>query len=58
MWFSTFSSLGIRMRMLALVCPLFGAQTTWFGIPDFRNAKGEWVEHGVEDHEIRDSNNV
>ena len=46
------------MRMLALVCPLFGAQTTWFGIPDFRNAKGEWVEHGVEDHEIRDSNNV
>ena len=34
------------------------AQTTWFGIPDFCNAEGEWVEHGVKDHEVRDGNGV
>ena len=34
------------------------AQTTWFGMSDVSSAKREWVEHGVEDHEVHDSNNV
>ena len=41
-----------------LVHALFVAQTTWFGIPDFCNVKGEWVRHGVEDQEVRDGNGV
>ena len=43
------SSLDARMRTRGLVLLLFVAQTTWFGIPNFCNAKGEWVEHGIED---------
>ena len=34
------------------------AQTTWFGMSDVSSTKREWVEHGVEDHEVHDSNNV
>ena len=41
-----------------LVRPLFVAQTTWFGIPDFCNVEGEWVGHGVKGHEVRDGNGV
>ena len=41
-----------------LVRPLFVAQTTWFGIPDFCNAEGKWVGHSAEDHEVRDGNVV
>ena len=41
-----------------LVRPLFVAKTTWFGTPNFCNAVKEWVQHGVEDHEVRDSNDV
>ena len=55
MWFGTFSALGGRMR---LVHPLFVAQTTWFGIPDVCSAKGEWPEQGIQDHEVRNSNDV
>ena len=58
MWFGTLSSLSVRMRTRGLVHALFVAQTTWFGIPDFCNAKGEWVRHGVEDQEVRDGNGV
>ena len=58
MWFVAFISLGARMRTRGLVRRLFVAQTQRFGILDFCNAKGEWVEHGVEDHEVRDSNDV
>ena len=46
------------MRACGLVYPLFVFQTTWFCMPDVCNAKGEWVEHGIEGHEVRDSNNV
>ena len=28
------------------------------GIPDICNAKEEWVEHGIDDHEVRDGNDV
>ena len=55
-WFGTFSFLTVRMGTCGLVRPLLVAQTTWFGIPYFCNMEGEWVGHGVEDHEGRDSN--
>ena len=58
MWFGTLSSLSVRMCARGLVRLLFVAQTTWFGIPDFCNAKGELVGHGAEDHEVRDGNGV
>ena len=41
-----------------LVYPLLVARTTWFGMPAVCSAKGEWVEHGVECHEMRDGINV
>ena len=34
------------------------AQTTRFGMSDVSSAKREWVENGVEDHEVHGSNNV
>ena len=55
MWFGALSFLGARMRTYGLVHPLF---VPWFEIPDFSYAKGWQVEHGVEDHEARDSNDV
>ena len=57
-WFGTCSAPGTRMRARGLVHSLFVAQTTWFGMPDVCSAKGEWVEHSVKGHEIRDGNNV
>ena len=42
MWFGTLSSLSLRMRTCGLVCPLFVAETTWFGIPNFVT----WKENG------------
>ena len=56
--FGTCSVPGMRMRARGLIHPLFVAQTTWFGMPDVCSAKGEWVEHSVKDHKIRDGNNV
>ena len=53
-WFGTFSAAGARMRARGLVYPLFVAETTWFGMTDVCNAKGEWGEHGIADHEICD----
>ena len=47
MWFGTLSSFSVRMQTRGLVRPLFVAQTTWFGIPDFCDSEGEWVGHGV-----------
>ena len=58
MWFGTFSSLGARMLTRDLRRPLFVAQTTSLGTPDFCKAKGVWVKHGVKDHELRDGNDV
>ena len=46
------------MWTLGLVRPLFVVKTTWFGIPDFYDAEEEWVEHGVEDHEVRDGKDI
>ena len=57
-WFGTRIGRGARMRARGLVYPLFVAQTTWFGMLDVCSAKGEWVEHGVRGHEVRDSKNV
>ena len=57
MWFGITIVLA-RMWTHGLVCPLFVAKTTWFGIPDFCDAEEESVEHGVEDHEVRDGKNV
>ena len=34
------------------------AKTTWFGIPDFCNVEEEWMEHGVNDHEVRNGNDI
>ena len=58
MWFGTFSSLGAGMRTSGFVLPLFVAKTTYFGIPNFCNVEEKWVGHGVEDHEVRDDNDV
>ena len=58
MWFHTYRCLGARMRKHGLVRPLFAVKTTWFGIPDFRNAEEEWVGHGVKDYEVRDGNDL
>lgn len=38
--------------------PLFVAQTMWFGMPAACGAKGELVEYGIEDYEVRQGNNV
>ena len=57
-WFDTISALGARMRVRGLGHPLFVAQTMWFWIPNVCNAKGERVEHGIEDYEVRDGNDV
>ena len=43
---------GPRMRAHGLVRPLFVVQSTWFGIPDVCDAKREWAEHGIKDHEV------
>ena len=57
-WFGTFSALDWRMRARGLLSSLFVAQTTWFGIPDVCNAKGEWAEHGIKNHEVHNGNNI
>ena len=41
-----------------LVYPQFVGQTIWFGVLNVCSAKGEWVEHGIEHHEVRNNNNV
>ena len=43
------------MQACGLVYPLFVAQAMWFGMPDVCSAKVEWVEHGIEVHEVHDS---
>ena len=58
MWFGTCYAPGARIRVRGLVYPLFVAQTTCFGMLDVCSTKGEWVEHGVECHEICDGINV
>ena len=57
-WFGTCCVLAQECGPRSLVYPLFVARTTCFGMPDVSSAKGEWVEHGVECHEIRDGINV
>ena len=57
-WFGTCSAPGAGMQAHGLVYPLFVVQTMWFGMPNVCSAKGEWVEHGIEGHEVHDSNNV
>ena len=57
-WFGTCSAPGPKMRARGLVYLLFVAQNTWFGMPDVCSAKEEWMEHGIEGHEVHDSNNV
>ena len=58
MWFGACSCLSVGMRKRGLVCPLFVAKTTWFGILNFRKAEEEWVGHDVNEHEVRNSYNV
>ena len=58
MWVGTFSSLSVRIWTRGLVRPLFVTQSTWFGIFDFCNVEGEWVGHGVEDHEVPNDNGI
>ena len=58
MWFGAFSRLSAGLRTRGLVLPLFVAKTTWFGIPDFCNAKEEWVGHGVNNQDVCNGNDV
>ena len=53
-WFVTCSATCVRMQAGGLVYPLLVSQTTWFGMPNVCSAKGEWVEHGIKDHEVCD----
>ena len=46
------------MRASGPVYQLFVAQTTCFSMLDVGSAKREWVEHGVECHEIREGINL
>ena len=46
------------MRARSLGYPLFVFQTTLFGMPDVCRATGEWVEHGIKKHEVRDRYHV
>ena len=52
--------LGAIMLTRGLVRLLFVGKTMQFGIPDFCNVQEERGEggHGVEDHEVCDSNDV
>ena len=52
MWLGTCCAPGERMRARGLLYPLLVARTTRFGIPAVCSRKGEWVEHGVQCHEI------
>ena len=56
--FDTFIATGVRMRAHGLIYPLFVSQEMWFGMLYVCSAKGEWVEHGIEEHEVRDDNNL
>ena len=47
-----------RVWTRGIVRLLFVAKTTWFGIPNFCDVEEEWMELGVEDHEVRDDKNV
>ena len=58
MQFGILSFLGARMRSHGLVRPLFLVQTWWFGIPDVCNAKGECLEHGIDELEVPDDKDV
>ena len=58
MWFGACSCLSAGMRTHGLVRPLLVAKTVWFGISDFCNAEEEWVGHGVNNHEVRNGNDV
>ena len=58
MWFGAYSCRSAGMPTRGFIRPLFVAKTTWFGIPDFCNVEEEWVEHGVNDHEVRNGNDV
>ena len=57
-WFGTYSAPGARIWARGLVNPLFVAQTMWFSMPEICGAKGGWVEHGIEFHEVQDSDNM
>ena len=46
------------MQARGLVYPLFVAKVTLFRMLNVSSAKGEWVAHGIEGHEICDGNNV
>ena len=46
------------MWACGLVYPLFVAQTMLFGMHDVCSAKGEWLEHDLECHKMRDGINV
>ena len=48
MWFGILHFLARRCTG-CLVRPLFVVKIMWFGIPNFCDAEGEWVKHGVED---------
>ena len=58
MWFGACSCLSGGMRTPGLVRPLFVAKITWFGIPNFCNVEEKWVGYGVNDHEVRNDNDV
>ena len=46
------------MRARSLAYPLLVFQTTLFRMPDVCRAEGEWVEHGIKKHEVRDRYHV
>ena len=40
------------------VCHTLFSRSTVCGMVDICSAKGEWMEHGIEAHDVRDINNV
>ena len=59
MWFGTYSACGVTMWPHGLVYSLLlfsPSHVVWYALCLYR--KGEWVEHSVASHELRDDNNV
>ena len=57
-WFGTCSAPGARMQLYGFLYRLLVAQPMWFGMLNVCSAKQERVEHSIEGHKMRDSNDV
>ena len=57
-WFGKFTVLCTTIWARGQVNLLFVAQAIWLFMPNVCSGKGVWVENGIQDHELCNSNNV